>query len=70
MWSEGCPYMPCVQRLFEHSDGMRVNQVSFFKAYQKHLEDVDSDKVEVAVYRLRAIMSQLANHKKKQKSSA
>ena len=68
-WGAGAIYMGTINKLLEASEGKRVNQVSFFKLAKKWVYDEDiaiaDDKVESGVYRLRAIINELGNHKAK-----
>jgi hypothetical protein len=66
-WSAGGIYMGAINKLLEASQGKRVNQKSFYNIAKAWVLDEDigicDAKVEIGIYRLRALMNQIANHK-------
>lgn len=68
-WQEGRQYVAALSRLLQHSGGRCINQVTFAAGAQKYVSeaglDLSASQVEEGCYRLRAILSQLANLKKK-----
>ena len=71
-WQHCSKYRPAVAKLFEFSGGRNANQNSFFAAAKQYNLDhslgLTPDALEKGIYRLRTIVSQLINHKVKERT--
>ena len=66
-WAAMAPYRRVLDCLVTHSGGACVNQKSFLAAARKNNEiwGHTESELEIAVYRIRAMLCQMANHKSK-----
>ena len=68
VWAELPRVKHLLSDIFDASEGARVNQKSMLKAavaYFKARHEIDEEQIEAGCYRLRAMMSQLIEHKKR-----
>ena len=71
-WEKASPYRKCIDMLVVYGNGKNVNQKSFMEAAVEYNRDelleVPDEDLEMSVYALRAIISQMLNHKQKSRS--
>ena len=70
-WEDVAPYRHCLNKILEKTKGLNVRQKSATVAMQAWVcdegHDVHPEEPGEAIYRLRAMISQLANHKNRER---